>query len=151
MDELTRAKKRALYLLTDMDRTEQQLTEKLEKTGYAPETVKAVLEYVKQYGYIDDSRYASHYIQNLKGSRSKKRLLFDLNQKGVPKDIIAAAFEENGDYDECPLIRKLAQKKWKTLSSTDPRSFQKLAAYLARKGFRSHDIYTVIDEFRHSD
>ncbi len=151
MDELTRAKKRALYLLTDMDRTEQQLLDKLEKNGYSEETIQKTMDYVRQFGYIDDERYASHYIQNLKGSRSKKRLLFDLNKKGVPKETISHVFEAECDYDERPLIRKLALKKMKQLPADDPKSRQKLAAYLARKGFSSGDIYSVIGELRSDD
>ncbi len=148
MDELTRAKKRALYLLTDMDRTEQQLLEKLQKTGYSEETIQKTMEYVKSYGYIDDKKYASHYIQSLKNSRSKKRLFFDLNKKGVSQDIVETAFEDEGDYDEKPLIRKMALKKLKNLSIEDPKDRQKLAAHLARKGFRSSDIFSVISELR---
>ena len=55
-----RAKKRALFLLERMDRTELQLCEKLRQNGYPEECVAAAVEYVKQYHYIDDLRYAKH-------------------------------------------------------------------------------------------
>ncbi len=148
MDELTRAKKRALYLLTDMDRTEAQLYEKLKKTGYSEETIAKAMAYVKHYGYIDDDRYASHYLEQMSLSRSKKRIRFDLNKRGVPKEIIARTFEEEGDYDEKPLIKKLAKKKARTLDLTDPKSRDKLAGFLLRKGFSSHDVFAVISKMR---
>lgn len=148
MDELTRAKKRALYLLTDMDRTESQLYEKLKKTGYSEETISKAMAYVKSYGYIDDQRYAEHYLDVMKASRSKLRIRMDLNKKGVPKNVIDDTFEMYGDYDEKPLIRKLAKKKEHTLSLADPKNQQKMAAYLARKGFRSGDIFEVLDELK---
>ncbi len=146
MDELTRAKKRALYLLTDMDRTEKQLLDKLKKTGYSDEVIAKTMDYVKGFGYINDTRYAAHYIESLKQSRSKKRLCFDMNKKGLPQEVIEQAFEEAGDYDERPLIRKLLAKKAKSISSDDPKKKQKLAAFLARKGFSSRDIFSVLDE-----
>ena len=49
MEELTRAKKRALYLLTDQDRTEKQLREKLEKTGYSGQVIEETIEYVRSF------------------------------------------------------------------------------------------------------
>ena len=58
-----RAKKRALFLLERMDRTESQLCEKLRQNGYPEECVAAAVEYVKQYHYIDDLRYAKQYIR----------------------------------------------------------------------------------------
>ena len=63
MEELTRAKKRALYLLTDQDRTEKQLREKLEKTGYSGQVIEETIEYVRSFGYIDDLRYSVRYIE----------------------------------------------------------------------------------------
>lgn len=148
MDELTRAKKRALYLLTDMDRTESQLYEKLKKTGYSEENIAKAIAYVKSYGYIDDRRYAQHYLDIMKESRSRLRIRMDLNKKGVPKDLIDETMELYGDYDEKPLIRKLADKKLRTLSDEDPKKFQKTAAFLGRKGFRSGDIYEVLDDIK---
>ena len=58
-----RAKKRAMFLLEQMDRTESQLREKLRKNGYPDVCVEEALLYVKKYHYIDDLRYAVHYIK----------------------------------------------------------------------------------------
>ena len=49
MDELVKAKKRALYLLTDMDRTEKELRDKLKKTGYSDDTIARTIEYVRSF------------------------------------------------------------------------------------------------------
>ena len=60
MDECKRAKHRALYLLERCDRTEQELRTKLSRS-YEPEIVEEAIRYVKQYGYIDDKRYAATF------------------------------------------------------------------------------------------
>ena len=49
MDELTRAKHRALYILERCDRTEQELRTKLSR-NYEPEIVEEAILYVKQIG-----------------------------------------------------------------------------------------------------
>ncbi|MBQ6377003.1 MAG: regulatory protein RecX, partial [Lachnospiraceae bacterium] len=54
--EKTRARKTALVLLTDMDRTEMQLLEKLRKAGFSEEVVRDAVEYVRGFGYINDER-----------------------------------------------------------------------------------------------
>lgn len=148
MDELTRAKKRSLYLLADMDRTEAQLYGKLKKTGYSEDTIEKAMAYVKSYGYIDDRRYAGHYLDIMKDTRSRLRMRMDLKKKGVPEDIIDETFEKYGDYDEKPLIRRLAEKKLRTFDDDDPKARQKTIAFLARRGFRQSDIFNVMDEMK---
>ena len=58
MEELTRAKRRALYILADSDRTEKQLYDKLKKTGYSEEAIAGAMDYVRGFGYLDDMKYA---------------------------------------------------------------------------------------------
>ena len=111
MEELTRAKKRALYLLTDQDRTEKQLREKLEKTGYSGQVIEETIEYVRSFGYIDDLKYSVRYIEYYRSKKSAKRLRYDLLKKGVLADVIDSAFEEAGEWDERDQIRTLAEKK----------------------------------------
>ena len=83
-----RAKKRALFLLERMDRTESQLCEKLRQNGYPEECVAAAVEYVKQYHYIDDLRYAKQYIRYHQQKKSSQRLKMDLMKKGVGREQI---------------------------------------------------------------
>jgi len=146
MDEKTRAKKRALYLLTDMDRTEKELYDKLKKAGYSEETVEETMEYVKSFGYIDDRKYAQKYLEFYLGKRSRLRIRFDMEKKGLPKEIISEAFEETEPYDERPLIRSLAVKKLRGLKKEDPKKAQKIGAALQRQGFRPGDIRSVLED-----
>ena len=58
---LKRAKLRAMHLLTDMDRTEYQLKNKLIMGGYPEDIAEQALEYVKSFGYINDREYARRF------------------------------------------------------------------------------------------
>ena len=76
------------------------------------------------------------------------RIACDLAQKGVPRDIIDEVFESAGEWDEKDLIRTLAEKKLRSMDTSDPASYTKVASYLARKGFQGSDIMAVLDDFR---
>ena len=146
MEELTRAKKRALYLLTDQDRTENQLREKLEKTGYSGQVIEETIEYVRSFGYIDDLRYSVRYIEYYRSKKSAKRLRYDLLKKGVPADVIDSAFEEAGEWDERDQIRTLAEKKLSGKDMSDPKTYGKVANFLTGRGYRGEDIASVMRE-----
>ena len=53
-----RAKKRALHLLEQMDRSERKLREKLTQGGYPDCCVDAAIDYVKSFHYLDDYSFA---------------------------------------------------------------------------------------------
>ena len=57
MTELDIAKRRALYLLGGRDYSRKELHKKL-MNNYSEETCEKVLEFVEEYGYLDEERYA---------------------------------------------------------------------------------------------
>ena len=150
-DEIRRARQKALDLLTDMDRTEAQLREKLRRKEFSSGAVDDAIAYVKRFGYINDTHYADHYLEVYRDRKSRRRILYDLQKKGLSKEVIDGAFEKAGWYDERPLIRELAEKKAKTLDLGDPKDLRRLASYLGRLGFSGQDIYAVLDEMRRED
>ncbi len=150
MDELTRAKRRALYLLGDMDRTEAELTAKLSK-NYGPKVVKEAVEYVKGFGYIDDERYTRNYLRTHLKHRSLRRVLFDLEKKGVGRDQIDTVLNEIGEVDQSDVIRELARKKLRTLHGDERSNKEKTMAYLARQGFHYDDIKNVLNSLETGD
>lgn len=144
-EEGTRAAQKALALLADMDRTEKELRERLVRKGFSGEAAEEAAAYVKRLHYLDDERYARQYILSRQTRQSRRRIEYDLRQKGLDSELIEAAFGEAGEKDERDLIRKLGEKKFRTLSG-DPRARQKTCAYLARKGFSMSDIIAVVEE-----
>ena len=145
-DTLINAKKKAMTLLLDMDRTEKDLRDKLKRAGFSEENSELAVAYVKSYGYINDERYAKHFIEVNRGRKSERRMKFDLANKGIAGDIIEQAFLEAGDFDEMPEIRRLLEKKARTLKPEDPRRKEKLSAFLSRRGYKTGDIIRAIEE-----
>ena len=146
-DERTRARKKALVLLTGMDRTEHQLREKLEAAGFSESAVNDAIEYVRSYGYIDDRRYAEHFIEIRRSGKSLQRIRMDLVRRGVPRDLIDEAIRRAREEDEdgeLELAMRLARKKLKGRAPEDERERQKLYAYLVRQGFSGSDALKVL-------
>lgn len=138
-----RSKLRAMHLLKSMDRTEKQLREKLKDGGYPPEVIDIALDYVKGYGYIDDQRYASNYIRTYSRSKSRKRIMYDLEARGISKEIYEEYLEDNPE-DEMVQIQKWLQKKRYERETADFKTKQKMAASLARKGFSYDNIQRAL-------
>ena len=139
-DVRIRAKKRALHLLERMDRTEYQLREKLRASEYPEDVVEEAVEYVKQFHYIDDERYAENFTRYKKENMSRQQIKQKLILKGVSKDIISNALEEEYDMDETIHIRNLLEKKHFSYENSDEGEFRRVYNYLLRRGFRSNDI-----------
>lgn len=143
-DELLEAKKKAMSLLKYMDRTEWQLRDKLAVKGFSEEAVEGAVDYVKSFHYLDDYRYAVHFVELHYEQRSRQRMRQDLYQRHVPEEYIDLALEsicENDDVALQEALRKIT--KGETEYSYEEK--QKIAGKLYRKGFRLGDIKRVLD------
>lgn len=135
-----RTKKRALHLLEQMDRTEQQLREKLMASEYPARCIDEAIEYVKSFHYLDDERYAETFTRYKKDRMSRQQIKQKLMMKGVSRDIISNAIEEEYDVDETVHIRNILEKKQFSYEVADDGEFRRVYNYLLRRGFRSSDI-----------
>lgn len=140
----TRAKKRAMFLLEQMDRTEHQLRDKLMQNGYPAVCVDLAIDYVKKYHYIDDLRYATNYISYQQKRKSRQKLKIDLLTKGIDKNVIEQALDEAFNSDEQIKIRQLLEKKHYDPKECDRKEKQKTYQYLMRRGFKGSDILHVM-------
>lgn len=137
---IPRAKQRALHLLGKQDRTEANLRKKLAENGYPPIVVDEAVSYVASYHYIDDTRYASNYVFYHKDDKSRRRIMQDLLAKGIDKDVIELALEEEYSTDERMLIHELLRKKNYVPENADRKERAKMYRFLASRGFSASDI-----------
>ncbi len=138
-----RAKKRAMHLLEQADRTEHQLREKLRQNGYPEEGVEGAVAYVKQFRYVDDLRYAKSFVRYQQEKKSRQRLTTDLLRRGVPGELIAQALEEEFAADETEQIRNWLERRHYD-GSSDEKTKRRTYQFLMRKGFKSADILGVM-------
>lgn len=141
-----RATLRAMHILERTDKTEAQLRRKLEESEYPKEAVESAIAYVTSYGYLDDRRYAEHYIEWKKQGKGKARLKMELVQKGISREIIEELLESTDFGETREMIRQIILKKRKTDIPMNEKEKQRLYGFLMRKGFSSSDILAVMRE-----
>ncbi len=139
-----RAIKRAMHLLERQDRTERQLYDKLKENGYPEVCIESAISYVKRYHYIDDFRYASAYIRYRQEKKSRQKLKLELQAKGIARDVIEEALEEEYVSDDQNKILELLQKRRYSFENADTAEQRKNYQFLLRRGFQSSDILHVM-------
>ncbi|MCD8301173.1 MAG: recombination regulator RecX [Clostridiales bacterium] len=137
---IKRAKKRALYLLEQQDRTEFQLRKKLREDRYPDSIADEAVEYVRSYHYIDDLRYACTYIRFHQQEKSRSQLRTALMSRGVSQSDIDAALEESYEGREDELIAKLLDKRHYDPETADDAERQRTFSFLLRRGFKASEI-----------
>ena len=141
------ARLRAMSLLQKRRYSEKQLEDKLKESGYSQDVIQDALSYVKSFRYVDDLQLAIDYITYHEADKSKRRLIMDLNRKGISADVISQAFEQwqalGGQQDEQEIIRKLLEKKHYD-PGCDLKEKQRIYAFLLRKGFSVDNVNSVL-------
>lgn len=136
-------------LLAQRDYTCARLREKLLRGGYEEEIADEVIGSLREARYLDDARYARSFIEAHRGDRSRLRIRKDLEDRGVPSDIISEALreelEENGDAAEIRQIRKLMEKRKFDPENADWDEKRKMQAYLFRKGYAASAVRAAMD------
>ncbi|HIW21581.1 MAG TPA: recombination regulator RecX [Candidatus Dorea intestinavium] len=144
---IKRAKKYVMHLLEQMDRTSQQLREKLKSKSYRDHVIEEALAYVAGYGYLDDKRYALNFINSRKKSKSKAEIKQQLMTKKLPKEVIEEALaEEYLAENEEEAIKSLALKKHYHFTEMEYKEKQKAIAFFVRKGFSYEKVKRVLNE-----
>ncbi len=141
---IPRAKKRAMHLLEQQDRSVFQLERKLTEGGYPSEAVRAALDYVASFHYTDDERLAANYVRSQAESRSRLRIRQDLVRRGISEEIIDAALEAEYPDSERPLIESLLKKKGYDRDTATEQDKARMVRFLGQRGFVLSDIYSAL-------
>lgn len=146
--ECKKAAEKAMNLLLQKDRTKKELEDRLYRAGFSERASAYAMEYVMSFGYINDARYASEYVDLHKRHRSRRELQFKLMKKGVEPEVIALAFEEYESSDEEAAVRTMLQKRLRGRNLVD-MSYEdknKVTAYLVRKGYTLPVVKRIMKE-----
>lgn len=127
-----RARKRTLYLLERMDRTEYQLRRKLQEDFYPEPVIENAIAYADRLHYIDDERYVQNYLDSQLKRKSLRQVCMELEQKGAGREKIQQAIEQR-PVDEAETICRLAKKRMG--EQPEEKDILKAKQYLFRKGF----------------
>ena len=142
---IPRCKKRALHLLEKQDRSEKNLRDKLKEGGYPADIIDIAIDYINDYGYLDDYRMACSHIRFYMDSRSKRRIKQDLMNKGIKPDVIERAIEDEYTCDETEQIQHLLEKKGYDSDNAAYEQKAKMYRFLAGRGYSSESISRVLN------
>ena len=139
-----RAFNKASDLLALRDHSEKELLQKLRQKGFADGAEEA-MEKLKSYGYLDDSRFALRFAQELQRVKhyGKKRIEQELYRKGVSREVVSDTLEQL-DFDEDALPALIERRYLRQLDTE--KGVQKTVAALQRMGYSFGEIRDALQK-----
>ena len=142
-----RSKAYALHLLKDSGKTEKWMKEKLGKAGYPREAVEYAVNFLKEYRFLDDNAYAQSYVRSYAGKKSRRQMVYEMQQKGVDPSYIEEALDQS-PVDEEESARQALARRLKGKQEASYQEKGRLAAFLGRKGYSFEVINRVLREIK---
>jgi regulatory protein len=144
---VAKAKDRALGLLDYRSRSKAEVERRLTKAGFSDIIVTEVVERIESLGLIDDAQFSQSWVKHrvLDKAMGKRRIMWELRQKGVPSEVADEAMSSIDDEAEYEAATQSAKRRWQKDSTSDLNAKRrKLIAYLQRQGFGWDTINRVV-------
>ena len=161
MDQFEKYLNLALRYLSYRPRSEKELKDYLKKSRGArsgsarknidPEIIEAVIEKLKEQKFLDDKEFVQWWIEQRTKFKTKglRLIKLELLKKGVSKDIVDDVIKGSeglvdNDLDRAKKILEKRIGRYRGLAQRD--LYQKLGAFLGRRGFDWDTIKQAIDD-----
>jgi recX family len=116
------------------------------RDGYYPkEVIDETIDWAKKHHYIDDTRYVDFYIRSNGERKSRKRMIYDLRQKGISTELLEEFLSLESVDERSQILRFLEKKKYDRQNS-DWQKKRKLMQSLVAKGYSYDVILSCMDE-----
>ncbi len=144
--KINRAKEKALYLIEYRARTRKEIMDKLIPL-YGENAAELAVERLEELGLIDDEAFAREYAQQLltKKKYSIKRASFEMQKKGIERDLIDEILEEL-EPDPVEQIVSLLETKYARYLD-DEKGRARAVNGLESMGYSWYDIKEAMAEF----
>lgn len=132
----------ALKVIEFKDRTEKEIREKLTQKGYDENIIEDEIVFLKNYGFINDLRYAERFISdaiNLK-KWGKARIRAELLRKGVDREIIDNAVEDAFMVVDDDRLLNEMQRRFKNSDLSNIKERTRIFNFYMRRGFSPDEI-----------
>ena len=141
------AREKALRLLEFRSHSEKELSDKLKRAGANTEDIENVLEFCREYGFVNDERYAIGKAKDLKNLKKygRNRIKQELHSKGISAEHIETAMMElEDDYEDIlyPLVKK------KLGGDFERKNIDKCIRYFIYRGYDLRDIKSCIERIK---
>ncbi len=154
VEERTRAKQKALALLSYRARSVEELRKRLGEKEFSGRTVGRVIEDFLRVGLLDDREFASAFVHSrmMQKPMGKRLLRQELFSKGIDEETVERVIDEvYGDRSELDVARELIRKRIRRYSGGEKEAKKirkKLSDFLLRRGFDWEVITAVLQEKR---
>lgn len=140
-------REKALRLLEFRSHSERELVEKLKRVGSVDEDIERVMEFCREYGFVNDEQYAKRKARDLQNLKKfgRRRISQELRQKGIAQELIDLAVAEI-DCDEEDRLYPLVLKKLG--GNLEKKSIDKCIRYFMYRGYGFGDIKSCIDRVK---
>lgn len=142
--DLEKARASALASLSLREHSEFELTQKLKRKGYQPESIETIIKECLQSNYLNDLRFAEIYWrQRSQKGYGPRRIESELQQKGIDSnDIYQSSLQEELDFEK--VIQKVYEKKYRNKPIADFKDKIKRQNYLYQRGFDREFIRIIL-------
>jgi regulatory protein len=138
----------SFLLLRYRDRSEKEIEQRLLKKGFTVDIACKVRDYLREYGFIDDAKFALTLKRiAVEQKRLGKAGIFRyLVSKGIPAEMGRDLSGEDTDYEESAAI--FIQRRMKQYEGLDEQTVKRrLWAALARKGYSPDVIKRALKKY----
>lgn len=139
----------ALRLLTGRDRSQAELSAKLQQLGFSASDIAAAIAKCHEYNYLNDQRFAVERARALfrSGRGVGRKVLFDLRHRGIDEATAQHALEKvEGEFETELLLREQLERRFPHFDyeSADARQRRRVVSYFQRRGYSLDKIFLVL-------
>ena len=122
------------------------MREKLGKGGFTAQVIAGVIEKCREFGYLNDEKFARQRARELAVNRlaGNRRIALDLSERGISEELCRQAIADvRAEISEEDAVERLFRKKarGRAVAVMDDREKARLARSLMGKGFPAGLIF----------
>ena len=134
--EASRCWNASIRLLSRTEKSEAALAKLLAAKGFGDEVIETTIVKLRDYGYIDDARFAAAFVRSNSTRLGNAQLLRKLSERGVGQEIASAAVTAHADSDQLELAIRIASRKFESSAELPIQTLERrLMSLLLRRGF----------------
>ena len=148
-DNYIKGKETSLRYIERSYKTENEVRKKLLDKEYEEETIDRVIEFLRNYNFINDNEYVERYLKEKLKTYGYKYVYNKLIQKGIDRNIIETLYENSNKDDEESGAYELAKNKYKSLIKSEEtylKAYKKLYDFLMRKGYSVNLVKSIVED-----
>lgn len=150
MDNFDKYYEKTIRFLSFRPRSEKEIKDYLIKKKVDDLTTKKIIEKLKQHKFLNDEEFTKWWIEQRTRvkPRASRLIKFELKQKGIVRELVDEVFEQlSENTTDFEKALGLAQKRMARYKNEEPQKvYEKMARFLASKGFSWDTIKQVIDQ-----